>query len=184
MLLKFKMGAKVSRISRLVKRPLESRWKVDRMLEKKPKPAPRYPSSQNAVDEERKRNEQLFLQQNQKDDKFLGRLKDFKIDSQDPQGSVRATKIGDTSRKLPESREPRMPRLVGEAPSGKITPLGLSELFSKRLNDPDKWTDEKLAEHYKLNTETLSSVLKYYSDFAVVKKKDFPRPQDDMSFIE
>lgn len=96
----------------------------------------------------------------------------------------RATKIGDTSRKLPESREPRMPRLVGEAPSGKITPLGLSELFSKRLNDPDKWTDEKLAEHYKLNTETLSSVLKYYSDFAVVKKKDFPRPQDDMSFIE
>ena len=57
--LKFKMGAKVSRISRLVKRPLESRWKVDRMLEKKPKPAPRYPSSQNAVDEERKRKNNL-----------------------------------------------------------------------------------------------------------------------------
>lgn len=96
----------------------------------------------------------------------------------------RATKTGDSSRKLPESREPRMPRLVGEAPSGKITPLGLSELFSKRLNDPDEWTDEKLAEHYKLNKETLSSVLKYYTDFAVVKKKDFPRPQDDVSFIE
>ena len=60
------MGAKVTRLTRLVKRPLESRWKVDRMLEKKPIPAPRHPSSQNAMDEERKRKHKLrvtlFLQ--------------------------------------------------------------------------------------------------------------------------
>ncbi|XP_068696352.1 NADH dehydrogenase [ubiquinone] 1 alpha subcomplex assembly factor 4-like [Montipora foliosa] len=178
------MGARVTRLTRLVKRPLESRWKVDRMLEKKPIPAPRHPSSQNAMDEERKRNKSLFQQQNQKDDNFLGKLKDFKIDSLEPQGSVPATTSSNSARKLPDSREPRLPRLIGEAPKGKITPLGLSELFAKRLSDPDKWTEEKLAEHYQIDKEALSSVLKHFSDFAVVKKKDYPRPQDDMSFIE
>lgn len=45
------------------------------------------------------------------------------------------------------------------------------------------WTDEKLAEHYKLDKETLSAVLKHFSDFAIVKKRDYPRPQEDVPFL-
>ena len=62
--------------------------------------------------------------------------------------------------------------------------MQLSELFAMRLQDPDKWTDEKLAEHYHLDKEALSSVLKHFSDFAIVKKLDYPRPQDDVTFIK
>ena len=91
---------------------------------------------------------------------------------------------GETKRKLPESREARYPRLIGEPPKGKITPVRLSELFAIRLQDPDKWTDEKLAELYQLDKETLSSVLKYFGDFAIVQKRDYPRPQDDVSLID
>ena len=89
----------------------------------------------------------------------------------------------ESKRKLPESREPRYPREIGEPPKGKITPVRLSELFARRLQDPDTWTEEKLAEHYQLDKETLSAVLKYFSDYAIVKKRDFPRPQDDVPFL-
>ena len=89
----------------------------------------------------------------------------------------------ESERKLPRSREPRYPREIGEPPKEKITPVKLSELFARRLQDPDTWTEEKLAEHYQLDKEALSAVLKYFSDYAVVKKKDFPRPQDDVPFL-
>ena len=49
------MGAKVSRVTRLMKKPLETQYRVDKILENKPKPAPRYPSSEDALNEERKR---------------------------------------------------------------------------------------------------------------------------------
>lgn len=166
----------------MMKKPLETRYRVDKILENKPRPAPRYPSSQGVLNEERKRNEQLFKERDRKDDDYLGRLKDFRIDSLEAQGSQPTSE--ETKRKLPESRERRYPRLIGEPSKGKITPVRLSELFAKRLQDPDKWTDEKLAELYQLDKETLSSVLKYFSDFAVVQKRDYPRPQDDVSLIE
>lgn len=49
------MGAKVSRATRLMKKPLETRRRVDKLLENKPRPAPRHPTSQSALNEERKR---------------------------------------------------------------------------------------------------------------------------------
>lgn len=82
----------------------------------------------------------------------------------------------ETNRKLPISRESSMSRQVGVVPKGKITSVQLSELFAKRLEDPDEWTKYKLAEHYKLDKEALSSVLKYYSDYTVVAKAELPRP--------
>ena len=84
---------------------------------------------------------------------------------------------------LPQSREQYLPREIGKAPKGKITPAGLSQLFAHRLQDPDKWTVEKLAEHYQLDKADVAALLKYYSDYAVVDKRDYPRPQDDVTFI-
>lgn len=76
------------------------------------------------------------------------------------------------------SREVRGPPEIGQVPKGKITNVQLSELFAKRLQDPDTWTVEKLAEHYQLDQEALAAVLKYFSDYAIVKKKDLPRPSE------
>lgn len=53
--LKSKMGAKVSRVTRLMKKPLETQRSVEKILERKPRPAPLHPSSQAVLAEERKR---------------------------------------------------------------------------------------------------------------------------------
>ena len=45
------MGA---RVTRFMKRPLETQRKVEKILENKPRPAPRYPSSKAALAEEQK----------------------------------------------------------------------------------------------------------------------------------
>lgn len=75
------------------------------------------------------------------------------------------------------SREARGPAEIGQVPKGRITNVQLSELFAKRLDDPDTWTAEKLAKHYQLDQDALSAVLKYYSDYAIVQKRDLPRPE-------
>lgn len=76
------------------------------------------------------------------------------------------------------SREARGPAEIGQVPKGKITNAQLSELFAKRLEDPDTWTAETLAKHYQLDLDALSAVLKFYSDYAIVKKRDLPRPKE------
>lgn len=76
------------------------------------------------------------------------------------------------------SREARGPPDIVQVPKGKITNVQLSELFAKRLEDPDTWTDEKLAKYYQLDQEALSAVLKYFSDYAIVKKRNLPRPEE------
>ena len=76
------------------------------------------------------------------------------------------------------SREARGPAEIGQVPKGKITNAQLSELFAKRLEDPDTWTAETLAKYYQLDQEALSAVLKFYSDYAIVKKRDLPRPKE------
>lgn len=76
------------------------------------------------------------------------------------------------------SREARGPPEIGQVPKGKITNVRLSELFAKRLEDPDTWTNEALAKHYQLDQEALSAVLKYFNDYAVVKKRTLPRPEE------
>ncbi|PFX31211.1 NADH dehydrogenase [ubiquinone] 1 alpha subcomplex assembly factor 4-like [Stylophora pistillata] len=167
------MGAGISRATRLIRKPLETHRRVEKILEKKPKPAPKHPSSESAIADARNHNKELFKQRDRKDDILLGRLKDFKI--MDAQEGKPITGEQETNRKLPVSRE-SMSRQVGVVPKGKITSVQLSELFAKRLEDPDKWTDEKLAEHYKLDKEALSSVLKYCSDYTVVARAELPRP--------
>lgn len=74
------------------------------------------------------------------------------------------------------SRASQVPSELGRVPKGRISPVQLSELFAKRLADPDTWTDEKLAEHYQLDQEALSAVLKYFSDYAIIMKGELPRP--------
>ncbi|RMX48797.1 hypothetical protein pdam_00001543 [Pocillopora damicornis] len=168
------MGAGISRVTRLVRKPLETHRRVEKILEKKPKPAPKHPSSEAAIANAQKHNEELFKERDRKDDILLGRLRDFKI--MDAQEGKPISGEQETNRKLPISRESSMSRQVGVVPKGKITSVQLSELFAKRLEDPDEWTKYKLAEHYKLDKEALSSVLKYYSDYTVVAKAELPRP--------
>lgn len=48
---KSNMGA---RVTRFMKRPLETQRKVEKILENKPRPAPRYPSSKAALAKEQK----------------------------------------------------------------------------------------------------------------------------------
>lgn len=88
------------------------------------------------------------------------------------------TRSDKTKRSLPVSREARGPPEIGQVPKGKITNVRLSELFAKRLEDPDTWTNEALAKHYQLDQEALSAVLKYFNDYAVVKKRTLPRPEE------
>ena len=76
------------------------------------------------------------------------------------------------------SRKSSLSREMGVVPKGKVTPVQLSELFARRLEDSDQWTEEKLAEHYKLDKEALSSVLKYFCDYAVVTRTELPRPSE------
>ena len=44
------MGSALPRFARAVKKPLETRITVDKMLEGKPSVAPRHPSTQSAMD--------------------------------------------------------------------------------------------------------------------------------------
>lgn len=53
--LKSIMGAGISRVTRLVRKPLETHRRVEKILEKKPKPAPKHPSSEAAIANARKR---------------------------------------------------------------------------------------------------------------------------------
>lgn len=172
------MGARISRATRFIKKPLETQRRVDKILEKKPKVAPSHPSSQAVLADARKQNEELFKERDRKDDNFLGRLKDFKIDTLEAPAQVPITKSDETKRSLPMSRESRGSAEIGQVPKGKITNFQLSELFAKRLEDPDTWTAETLAKHYQLDQEALSAVLKFYSDYAIVKKRDLPRPKE------
>ena len=49
------MGARISRATRFIKKPLETQRRVDKILENKPKVAPSHPSSQAVLADARKR---------------------------------------------------------------------------------------------------------------------------------
>ena len=49
------MGARISRATRFIKKPLETQRRVDKILENKPKVAPSHPSSQAVLADVRKR---------------------------------------------------------------------------------------------------------------------------------
>ena len=88
-----------------------------------------------------------------------------------------------TKRNLPQSRIWEPPH-VGETPRGRITEEKLSELLVHHMKNPDTWDVDRLATRYELDKEMLASVLKFYSEYAVVEKHNFPQPMEDVSFLK
>ena len=52
------------------------------------------------------------------------------------------------------------------------------------MKDPQTWTSDKISESYKLDHETVKSLLKYYSGYAVVEQKELPQPFDKVTLID
>lgn len=69
-------------------------------------------------------------------------------------------------------------------PKGKITEEKLSELFVHNMKNPETWTVDKLATHYELDRESVALVLKYFSEYAVIEKRELPQPMENVSFID
>ena len=55
------MGARISRVTRFMKKPLETQRRVEKILENKPRAAPTHPSSQAVLADARKRE---YFEQN------------------------------------------------------------------------------------------------------------------------
>ena len=49
------MGAGISRAARFLRKPLETQRRVEKILEKKPKPAPKHPTSEAVLADARQR---------------------------------------------------------------------------------------------------------------------------------
>ncbi|XP_028417880.1 NADH dehydrogenase [ubiquinone] 1 alpha subcomplex assembly factor 4-like isoform X2 [Dendronephthya gigantea] len=51
----------------------------------------------------------------------------------------------------------------------------------KRMKTPDEWTAEKIASHFKLSTNSVENLLKYYSDFNVHVAPKIPEPLEEIT---
>ena len=52
------------------------------------------------------------------------------------------------------------------------------------MKNPETWTVDKLATHYELDRESVALVLKYFSEYAVIEKRELPQPMENVSFID
>ncbi|XP_069699885.1 protein NDUFAF4 homolog [Periplaneta americana] len=136
----------------------------------KPKPAPRYPSTEQELETLKADYPQFLEQQYKKDSKLDDRLKQVFVRSQDP-AIVEESPI-DSSRPLPQDRsaveEPvygyREPRMV---PQGRFTLKQAIKFISDHQENPSTWTAAAIAKQYNINQDKLEKILFYYRTFQV-----------------
>ena len=64
---------------------------------------------------------------------------------------------------------------------GKLTSEQLTLLFQQRMANPDEWSEKKIASHFKLPSNSVENLLKYYSDFNVQEAPKIPEPLADIT---
>ncbi|EDO36045.1 predicted protein [Nematostella vectensis] len=166
-----------SRISRMLRKPLETGRRLDKVLESKPVVAPKHPSTRDTLERLKSETEHKFKERDSKDDQFLHKLKVLRVESSDL--------------KMPQSPDARKPQDRSKPSKstsggilGKLTSREMSELFAKNMASPSEWKASTLAQHYKLSDHDVSNLLKYYSGYAVVEKGQLPMPLNEVKFLD
>ena len=88
------------------------------------------------------------------------------------------------TRPLPQARRSKGNLPSAEVSKGKIQSQKLNELFDNQMKSPTVWTEPKISNHYKLNEQDVESLLKYFSGYAVVQKRELPNPLEKVTFID
>ncbi|KAM4771989.1 NADH dehydrogenase [ubiquinone] 1 alpha subcomplex assembly factor 4 [Rhinophrynus dorsalis] len=138
----------------------------------KPTAAPRYPSTEDALEAVRKHYPDLQDKIHRKDDLLLTRLKEVYVDSMDPLPEVQ-TQVNlseQEERRLPKvnmKREPLADLDVESIPKGKISILEALTVLNNHKHSPETWTAEKIAEEYNLELQNSKSLLEYFIPFNV-----------------
>ncbi|XP_005002683.1 NADH dehydrogenase [ubiquinone] 1 alpha subcomplex assembly factor 4 [Cavia porcellus] len=159
------MGARVSRAVRNFN--LENR--AEREISKvKPSMAPRHPSTQSVLREQKSDHAEIEREIARKNEKLLSLLKDVYVDSKDPVSSQ--VKDAATQQEPKEFRLPKGHHFgmdIKNIPMGKISIVEAVTLLNNHKLYPETWTAEKIAQEYHLKLEDVNSLLKYFVTFEV-----------------
>jgi len=88
------------------------------------------------------------------------------------------------SRPLPQSRSSQGSPATTDVSIGKISSQKLNELFDNHLKAPNDWTEQKISKHYELSEHDVQCLLKYFSGYAVVQRRELPKPLETVTFID
>eukprot|EP00794_Sanderia_malayensis_P000257 gene257-878_t len=167
------MGAMRSKFLRVFRAQFESESRMHRVIEReKPTQAPRHPTTVDKYQQLITENPNLQNISNEKDDNLLNMLSGFKVDSMDAEIKERKSPAKDASYSANDKRE-----IV----PGKLSAYELLQLFDRQSNNPDLWTVDKIAVHYRLEKELVNNLLTYYSSFKVLHTEKPSKPLEEIS---
>lgn len=162
--------------------------RAHRLLDQqKVRPAPKHPSTAEKIARFQQENPQILEQQQRKDDRLLGMLKDVKVLSREIEGQRLMTKEdAEATRKarpLPQNRRsnPGSPSVFlqpDDIPEGRLSVGQAMELLANHKRNKKEFTAERLAQDYHMDLEDTKKVLDYFQAFKVIPvidDKNIPR---------
>ncbi|XP_006004932.1 NADH dehydrogenase [ubiquinone] 1 alpha subcomplex assembly factor 4 [Latimeria chalumnae] len=178
------MGARVTRVFRSFNLENRAHAEVGRA---KPRVAPRYPSTEEMIEETVKTHPEASTEIHRKDEQLLSLLKNVYVKSKDP---LEKKLEGDEQTVVKD--HDRLPKSVVKhdlfgildvktVPKGKLSIVEALTILSNYKRSPKTWTAEKIAEEYSLELKDTESLLEFFIPFDV---KVMPPPPDAKSGIK
>ncbi|XP_028412314.1 NADH dehydrogenase [ubiquinone] 1 alpha subcomplex assembly factor 4-like isoform X1 [Dendronephthya gigantea] len=161
------MGAARSALRRSLRGPVQMQRQIDKVLDGQPSLAPKHETTKDLLDSAKQENQARFDLHNKRSEEYLQLLKQIRVDS---------VKVPDKNNPQPEEES-----LSPTTATTRLSTEELTLLFQQRMKTPDEWTAEKIASHFKLSTNSVENLLKYYSDFTVHVAPKIPEPLEEIT---
>ncbi|XP_028417501.1 NADH dehydrogenase [ubiquinone] 1 alpha subcomplex assembly factor 4-like [Dendronephthya gigantea] len=161
------MGSARSALRRSLRGPVQTQRQIDKVLDGQPSLAPKHETTKYLLDNAKQENQAKFDLHSKRSEEYLQLLKEIRVDSVD----------------VPEKNNPQ-PEEESLSLATARTRLSTNELtllFQLRVKTPDEWKAEKIASHFKLSTNSVENLLKYYSDFNVHVAPKIAEPLEEIT---
>lgn len=154
------MGARVGKLRQVARTPAAFTQSVDKALETKIV-SPRHPGTVKAYEQLTKDNPEFKKSATEKNEALHEMLNSVRVDST---GAAPTDILKTTNKRFNR-------RGVSVIPDGKLSSEKLTELFINRKISTEEWTDQQIAEHYKLDLNVAQNLTKYFGSFYIFKRE-------------
>lgn len=152
------MGARIAKMRQVARTPTAAIQSVEQALESKII-SPRHPSTVKGYEELTQANPEFERSAKEKNEVLHKMLNSVHVDST---GAAPTDVLRTTTKRF--SR-----RGLNVIPEGKLSSEKLSELFINRKISPEDWTEQNIADHYKLDLNVAQNLTKYFGSFYIYK---------------